>query len=722
MSSSNVPLSDEPPLTPAVRTERGGPRLFLNGEEAYPLVVLSRQLSQTLPNFKQAGIRFIQPVLGLRAGWTGPDQYDWSDLDEYLYQLLESYPDAYFLPRLQLNTPTWWKESHPEELIEYGLEYDEDQYDIIRKESLSPAEGGHYFRSGWELWEASFASEPWQADTAAMLQDYTAHIEESPLNSRIMGYHVVTGTTAEWHNFGPYNLPDYGTPMQNRCGQVPDPDSRLATDHGLLRDPETESHVLDYYECYHDATAEAICTMAEAVTAGSDGRALFGTFYNYLIENVWIQEAGHLAPERVLDHPDVDFLASPYSYQRTNVEDNEEWESDIVDGVGNWLGRARGVAGDGGYRIPVASANRHGKLFIVEIDPSTYQDPEPRHVGGIGSDTIEGTKKLLRRDLGKMFAAGNGGWLYDFGPFQGVEDGWYSGDPILQTINDFVTLGEQQTARNIGSVAETAAVYSADSFYATQHWKARGGTDYINYWFLDSQARSLHRLGAPFEMLYDFDFTASDSDQFDLVFMVNTFFLDDQRIEQLRNSFEGSGTTVVWFYAPGFVAPNRLALDQMEQLTGFQFTELTAPGSMLIDLSDDVAKRTGVKRFGVDEQQWPRFEVTDPTATVLGRWSDRDSSVAFARKQLDGWESYYVGSAPVPAEVLRSIAADSPARLWSSQPDIVTATEDAAMITATKDGSRQLDFHKPLTPRGSDTPQKTVDLDLDIGDVQLFMN
>ncbi|HID33945.1 MAG TPA: hypothetical protein EYP25_05130, partial [Anaerolineae bacterium] len=31
----------------------------------------------------------------------------------------------------------------------------------------------------------------------------------------------------------------------------------------------------------------------------------------------------------------------------------------------------RGIAGDGGYRVLLESVKRHGKLFFVEIDPST---------------------------------------------------------------------------------------------------------------------------------------------------------------------------------------------------------------------------------------------------------------------------------------------------------------------------------------------------------------
>jgi len=119
------------------------------------------------------------------------------------------------------------------------------------------------------------------------------------------------------------------------------------------------------------------CTLPGSRKRLRGRRILCGAFFGYLLENVHIQEGGHLSPERVLATRMLIFLASPYSYQHTNLMPRKErWESDMVDDAGNWLGRARGVGGDGGYRVLVESIHRHGKLFFVEIDPTTYLEPK----------------------------------------------------------------------------------------------------------------------------------------------------------------------------------------------------------------------------------------------------------------------------------------------------------------------------------------------------------
>ena len=392
-------LSGQPAAQAEVRVERGGPRLFLNGEEIYPFMALSTHLYPTIGNFKKAGIHIYHPVLGMRSGWLGPDKYDWSIIDAFFGRLLEMNPDAYFLPRIQLNTPNWWKEAHPSEMIKYGLPTPERKYNVHIKRKISPSEGGHHFiASGDELWEASLASDVWRQDTAEMLRDFVRHIQESPLKSRVIGYHPTTGRTAEWNYFGPDYLPDYSEPMQRVCGKIPEPKARLQTTFGLLRDPEKEIEVINFYRKFHDTITDSVLYMARTFKEATDRKLLCGVFYGYLLEQVRIQEAGYLGTQKILESPDLDYIACPYTYQEGNVRNGRGERINMVDGAGNLLGSSRGVGGDGGYRMLVESVKRHGKLYISEMDPSTYLDFNPHTVvGGLGgrsSHTLEGSKLI----------------------------------------------------------------------------------------------------------------------------------------------------------------------------------------------------------------------------------------------------------------------------------------------------------------------------------------
>ncbi len=726
-------LKDEPAAVAEVRNERGGPRLFINGEETYPLLAWSWRLIEAAPLFRQAGIKILHPIIGLNWVWLAPGQYDWQRLDGFFDQLLAQHPEAMFLPRLLMDVPDWWKELHQAEMVVPALSPGIEGNQRYHKSELNPESGWHW---GIQLNEPSLASEVWNSEMEATLRAMLRHIESSPLRSRIIGYQIGCGIYGEWHYFMAEFLPDLSEAMQRKLGYVPDVAARLKTSFGLFRDPAKERQLIEFYRRFHEEIcAAAIIHFSRIVKQETGGRALCGAFYGYLLENVWIQEGGHLAPEMILECPDIDFLASPYTYQSTNVSNGDVAPHDVFDDAGNWLGRARGIAGDGGYRVLLESARRHGKIYFAEIDPTTYIQfvTQPKKkvenyesilsvVGGQGSDTPEGTKLILKRDLGQMFVSGHAGWLFDFGTLLAIQRSWYDDPAILKLVQQFSQWGEQRNRFDLNSPAEIAAIYDAKSLFVTRHWKTeepypRGGDcmDFFSYWFLDSQARALHRLGAPVDFMFRFDLSPSDAGKYRLLFMINLFYLTEAEIVHLRTILRNSGATVVWFYAPGFVSPDRLNLEQMEKLTGFKFKILDRPGPMMIRFQSSDLKIS----FGTKKERFPRFAVVDDDTEPLGFWTDREE-VAFGRKEADGWISVYAGAAPLPVELLRWLAKESGAKLWSTKPDIVRATEDAMMIVATESGYRNLKLPKPMKEVENGKEAEAHHLDMAIGEVKIF--
>ena len=124
-------------------------------------------------------------------------------------------------------------------------------------------------------------------------------------------------------------------------------------------------------------------------------------------------------------------------------------------------------------------------------------------------------------------------------------------------------------------------------------------------------------------------------------------------------------------------------------------------------------------QFGVGEEHRPRFAVADPEAEVLGVWVDRDK-VALARREIEGWTSVYAGTAPLPVVLLRRLAREAEVSLWSSKPDVIYGTEDAATVVATEDGQRTLDFHKPMMSTETSIERQTHRANMEFGEVRLF--
>lgn len=725
-------LRTEAPCRSEIRMERGGARLFVNGKEEFPFFAVSSSPLRTARSYREAGIRYIHPLIGLEDGWVGPGNYDWTQYDKYFAKILELVPDAFLFPRIHLYAPPWWKESHPEELIKCGLPVPKDEYKVPpqwvdRESGLNWALNDPY--------GASFASEVWKKETSEMLRNFMRHMEASPLKSRMMGYHVSGMHTGEWHYLGCRWLPDYSAPMQKRAGPVPTVERRIDKEGPLLRNPETDADVIRFLTKYHANTAETVAAFAKIIKEESGRRVICGTFFCYVLENVMIQEAGHLVPEAVLHSPDLDYIATPYTYQRSNVPGNQRWDSDVIDDAGNWLGRARGVGGDGAYRVLSESMRRNNKMFISEIDCSTYVEPYRRSEGGSGSETVEGTLKILRRDIGQVFATGHAGWLFDFGhlnpPFQ-ANRSWYDDPPMIKEISSLMKLGDGHRAKlDISPVSEIAAVYEPKSWLATKSWKAEEPwenygimiSDFIGHWMVNTQARTIHRIGAPADFIHRFDLTPEDRSRFKLFLMVNTFFLTPEEVSQLRALFKGSGATVVWFYAPGYIGPQKFEPSQMEELTGFSFRRIEAPGPMMIRCKVEENELKFFREFGTLKPQHPRFAVVPrqgEKVLVHGTWSD-SKEIAFASKEHNGFTSVYVGTGPVPVELLRWIAGHAGVRMWSSKADNVRATKDAAMLVATEQGERVFRLPQPMAPVEGGEARNEHRLQMEFGEVRLFM-
>ena len=502
-----------------------------------------------------------------------------------------------------------------------------------------------------------------------------------------------------------------------------------------MRDPEKDRDIIEFYRKYHKNTAETVALFGKVMKEATARRVICGTFFCYVLENVMIQEAGHLVPEAVLTSPDYDYIATPYTYQRSNVPGYQRWDSDVIDDAGNWLGRARGVGGDGAYRILSESMRRNNKMFISEMDPSTYLEPYRRSEGGSGSETVEGTLKILQRDLGQVFATGHAGWLFDFGhlmpPFK-ANRGWFDDEPMTKVIKSFVDLGNAQRPKlDISPVSEIVAVYEPKSWLATAHWLDEEPwsnfgiviSDYFGHWMVNSQARTIHRVGAPTDFVYRFDLKPDDRSRFKLFLMVNTFYLTADEVIRLQDLFKGSGATVVWFYAPGYIGPDRFEPKQMEDLTGFSFNRMDEPGPMMIRCLIDDTGTKFFRDFGVKKPHYPRFAVVpgeDKSIRVHGRWSD-NNEIAFASKEHDGFTSYYVGAGPLPVEVVRWIAVKAGVDMWSSKPDNVRASKGAVMIVATDDGERVVQFPEPMAPVEGGEAKKEHRLTMAFGDVRVFV-
>ena len=171
------------------------------------------------------------------------------------------------------------------------------------------------------------------------------HVAASPYADRVIGYHLASGTTEEWSvgrnedewvDYSPANTRAFRRWLQTKystderlrsawaepavtltTAAIPTKARRQASQLGWLRDPAREQAAINYYLYNSDLVADTIGYFAKAVKDLTQREKIVGVFYGYLLQlcgEQRQQNGGHLALQRVLASPDVDFLCSPTSY------------------------------------------------------------------------------------------------------------------------------------------------------------------------------------------------------------------------------------------------------------------------------------------------------------------------------------------------------------------------------------------------------------------------
>jgi hypothetical protein len=364
-------------MTAQVKIYHGTPTVFINDIPYFyrlmwgsPPTTDGYVLDACARRYAEANVHlftFDMGTGGTTPDWCGPKpdiegHIDLSTLYTRFHHVLDADPEARFHIRVHLEMPPWWQDLYPQEC-----------------ELVS---------DGRRLCQ-SFASKIWRKQAKEFIRTLITHISEIGLSERVVAYQCGTGSSGEWVK-GPSAMGlvcgDYSKPMQDYFqgwlrqyykddvfafrsawadssvnfskATVPSPEAQFTTTQYTFRNPKKERSVIDYYHALSDLCADLLIDFCATVRKATEGKALAGAFYGYLMELAWnagffgegvdseystYQRSGHLGLAKVLKSPEVDFLVSPYSYG------------------------FRGIGGEGCAMQPTESLRIHNKLYIFEL-------------------------------------------------------------------------------------------------------------------------------------------------------------------------------------------------------------------------------------------------------------------------------------------------------------------------------------------------------------------
>jgi hypothetical protein len=193
--------------------------------------------------------------------------------------------------------------------------------------------------------------------------------------------------------------------------------------------------------------------------------------------------------------------------------------------------------------------------------------------------------------------------------------------------------------------------------------------------------RSLAEMGTPYELYSTSDLDTLEPEKFSFIILLDSYDIKTGRLEKIK-SLASSGVPVLSLYAPNFASRGELSVENIRHMTGLTVKESsTSHGDLIFE---------GEKSSTLAEA--PYFEISDKNAEVIARFED--GTVAVARSG----NAVYSASPYVPSEILRKIAKEAGAFIYSENPRVYTyasngvigvynATDDDAKIKVPCDGT-----------------------------------
>ena len=667
--------------------ENGRVQLIVNGEKVAPMMYLREQKTvfkteyaagmygadvdlMCLPNCRNYNMNSSGSM------WTGYGKYDFTALDEVVYETLQGAPSAKLMLMLDADPPTWWFKKNP------------DAYAVDSK-------GNNV--------GISYASEKWRKDVGVFYQALLAHVLEQPYAGHIFAVKIAAGATFEWQYYGVSlsECADFGKDaltafrkwlkekyatdealaaawgkkgITRDTATVPTYNERKALTYETLLDGKAQRNVIDFHSFMSDMTTDSVLYFAKIVKEATDNKWIVGTYTGYLTHGLTYEANGlaNASIGRIINSPYVDFLCSPICYDE----------------------RLLGMSAS--YMLMVDTIISAGKLPIIECDSRTvYFDSKstsPSLLGEWGKTyTVKDSIEALKRDFANMMIKGAGLWWYD------MYGGWFDDPEIYSMIKAAKAEWNKAIDKPVKSNSKIAYVIGDD--IATTLAYSFDGTYHFLYEALYGQKESLGHIGTSYDMLYLSDIEDGFAREYDVYLILATNVTDKQKAA-INKYLKKDGKTIIWIGVPGiYGADGSMSVENVSALT--DITLAVAPTSnygIRIIGNETYTKGLDGKLYGwIDSTKVdPMFYVNDKSAETLGKIynSDLTGLAVKAVQTADGgyYMSIYSAVGNIPEELLRNILRICGVKLVESENDVVFRNNTYVSIASPYGGKKTIEF------------------------------
>lgn len=674
----------ERPIKMGVKSVAGLPYFTRGGVPFYPLWGFVR--SDRACRHSTAPLDLVTVSAPHLEWWPRGKVFDPTVFDRVAEHNARLYPNAMFMFDLSVYPPPDWRSANPDEMAR-------DEQGYINRDV------------GDNEINFSFASKKALDDMAEMMTKAIRHLEASPYANRIAGYRVNSGHTIEWLGWSPSRkgtVLDF-SPVAQRGFEafakahypeitdysVPTLAERTELDasRSVVWDQQKHLRAVAYHDFYSRAVTDAALRLCKCARDLVGRDRLVGTYFGYVMTlNATgnAQMRAHFATKDFLDRSKgvIDFLLSPPGYAFAHRA------------LGNTLVDMK----------PFASMQSHGIVPVVEDDTRTHNNFALPGSGYFQCKTETQTVAEMRRNMGIAICRGLP--FYTYAITSGAE---FDYPQYATDCESLKRVGEDALRHQVGRHAEIAVIVSEEMvksmpnmsaskpefFGEGQQWylsdgsvkrlDSTGGSPLATVSFGNTYNR-LARLGAPVDYRLAEDLADHPGD-YKLYIFLNCLNAEPSLVRAAQKLRERD-CTLLWTYAPGFVARNGNSVENMKTLTGMDFV----PSATAQDAAVTVS---GGETFGKTGHPVSPLFVLKNATEELGRYGD--GVCGFGAIRTGQAESIFYGSYSLELPTLRQIAGRAGVHIYSSSGDPMEANGAFVTLHARFAGKKTIRLPKRAT-------------------------
>lgn len=654
----------------------------------------------------------------LNGSWKGPGDYDFTALDNNVYNLLSQAPDATVILSIDgVYPPDWWAAENRDELMrtQEGLFLWDWGYHLYRIrfgtfEELQQQASTALSQPDMHLIRGATAtghfvpakfSRRYAEDTCAYLAALRRYVERQPYGKAVAGYRIVWGHDGQlsppresYGHDGPAHVYDFSpaTIAAFRCwltarygsdaalrqawrdpgislasAMVPPLEARnvdQADNTEYLLDPQESRQAVDYRLFDAEGTADLMLAFYGALKQAGRKKVVTMSYWPDLLE------------------------ASSGGYN-SNKGSAKAYADPRLDAVGGPSYDAREIGQAGRTNVLLGSTVLNGKIHLAELDHRLYTTVKRNYANNLLFDSARRTVSVLRREYARQICSGNGAWLFDMG------QGWYDEELVGEIIGQCHDIFTRVLAHDRSSLAGMAMFFS--EYGKTVQADARRGAipkSLTANWVIASG-----HAGVPVDHFQMSDL-ARVSGRYKVYFFPFAYGLSASEADAI-NRLKRDGNILVFGCAAGYVQQTR-DVAQVAALTGMQMA--TDPALKIFNLqfkenpSPLVRDLAGHFMGGNDSGYaagLPKIHVSDPDAEKLAHFTGT-SLCGFARKDFPEWTSIYIGSTgPVSPALLRNIAAAAGLHVYNRSGDVLFGNRSLIALHAASSGEKTISLPAP---------------------------